>query len=56
METIFSLPGVDSRMVEAIQNGDYPVVQGFAVVIAIIFVFTNLLVDDRMLIWIHAFG
>lgn len=44
-ETIFSLPGVGSRMVEAILNRDYPVVQGFAVVIAFIFVFTNLAVD-----------
>ena len=44
-ETIFSLPGVGSRMVDAILGRDYPVVQGFAVVIALIFVFTNLLVD-----------
>ncbi len=44
-ETIFSLPGVGSRMVEAILGRDYPVVQGFSVVIALIFVFTNLLVD-----------
>ncbi len=44
-ETIFSLPGVGSRMVEGILNRDYPVVQGFSVVIALIFVFTNLLVD-----------
>jgi peptide/nickel transport system permease protein len=44
-ETIFSLPGVGTRMVEGILNRDYPVVQGFAVVIAVIFVFTNLIVD-----------
>jgi peptide/nickel transport system permease protein len=44
-ETIFSLPGVGSRMVEAILSRDYPVVQGFAVIIAVIFVFTNLIVD-----------
>lgn len=44
-ETIFSLPGMGSRMVEAILNRDYPVVQGFTVVIAIIYVFTNLVVD-----------
>ncbi|HPH96597.1 MAG TPA: ABC transporter permease [Anaerolineaceae bacterium] len=44
-ETIFSLPGVGSRMVEAILSRDYPVVQGFAVVVALIFVFTNLIVD-----------
>jgi peptide/nickel transport system permease protein len=44
-ETIFSLPGVGSRMVEGILSRDYPIVQGFAVVIAIIFVITNLAVD-----------
>lgn len=44
-ETIFSLPGVGSRLVEAILGRDYPVVQGFSVVIAFIFVFTNLIVD-----------
>ncbi len=44
-ETIFSLPGVGSKMVEAILGRDYPVVQGFSVVIALIFVFTNLIVD-----------
>jgi peptide/nickel transport system permease protein len=44
-ETIFSLPGVGSRMVEGILSRDYPIVQGFSVVIAVIFVFTNLFVD-----------
>ena len=44
-ETIFSLPGVGSRMVEAILGRDYPVIQGFSVVVALIFVFTNLIVD-----------
>jgi peptide/nickel transport system permease protein len=44
-ETIFGLPGVGSRMVEAILIRDYPVVQGFTVIIAAIFVLTNLLVD-----------
>ncbi len=44
-ETIFSLPGVGSRMIDGILNRDYPVVQGFTVVIAIIYVMTNLIVD-----------
>jgi peptide/nickel transport system permease protein len=44
-ETIFSLPGVGSRMVEAILSRDYPVVQGLGVVIGFILVFTNLIVD-----------
>jgi peptide/nickel transport system permease protein len=44
-ETIFSLPGVGTRMVDAILSRDYPVIQGFTLMIALIFVFTNLLVD-----------
>ena len=44
-ETIFALPGVGSRMVEAILSRDYPVVQGFSLLVAFVFVFTNLLVD-----------
>jgi peptide/nickel transport system permease protein len=44
-ETIFALPGVGTRLVEAILGRDYPVVQGFSVVIAFIFVITNLIVD-----------
>jgi peptide/nickel transport system permease protein len=44
-ETIFSLPGIGSRMVDGILNRDYPVVQGFTVVIAVIYVLTNLVVD-----------
>ncbi|MCE5207254.1 MAG: ABC transporter permease [Chloroflexi bacterium] len=44
-ETIFSLPGLGSKMVQGIQSRDYPVVQGFSVVVAIIYVMTNLIVD-----------
>jgi peptide/nickel transport system permease protein len=44
-ETIFSLPGVGTRMVDGILSRDYPIVQGFSFVIAIVFVFTNLIVD-----------
>jgi len=44
-ETIFSLPGVGSRMVQGILARDYPIVQGFSVVVAFIFVFSNLIVD-----------
>jgi ABC-type dipeptide/oligopeptide/nickel transport system permease component len=44
-ETIFSLPGVGKAMVDGILMRNYPVVQGFAVVIAVVFVFTNLIVD-----------
>ncbi len=44
-ETVFTLPGMGTALVSAIQARDYPVVQGFTVVIAVIFVLTNLIVD-----------
>lgn len=44
-ETVFSLPGMGTAMVSAILSRDYPVIQGFVMVIAIIFVMVNLLVD-----------
>jgi len=44
-ETVFSLPGVGTALVSAITARDYPVVQGFTLVIAIIFVLVNLIVD-----------
>lgn len=44
-ETIFSWPGIGRWVYESIGLRDYPVVQGMTLVIAVIFVFTNLLVD-----------
>lgn len=44
-ETVFSLPGVGTMLVQSILARDYPVVQGFTLVIAIIFVVVNLVVD-----------
>ncbi|HVP21102.1 MAG TPA: ABC transporter permease [Anaerolineaceae bacterium] len=44
-ETVFTLPGMGTALVSAILSRDYPVVQGFTVVIAFIFVLTNLIVD-----------
>jgi peptide/nickel transport system permease protein len=44
-ETVFALPGMGTALVSAILALDYPVVQGFVVVIAIIFVVANLIVD-----------
>ncbi len=44
-ETVFTLPGMGTALVSAIQARDYPVVQGFTVVIAVIFVLANLIVD-----------
>jgi len=44
-ETVFGLPGVGTQLVSAILSRDYAVVQAFTVIIAIIFVFVNLIVD-----------
>jgi len=44
-ETIFGLAGVGRAMFEAITARDFPVIQGFVVVIAIGFVALNLIVD-----------
>ncbi len=44
-ETIFSLAGVGRTMFEAITARDFPIIQGFTVVIASVFIFVNLIVD-----------
>ncbi|RMG96486.1 MAG: ABC transporter permease [Chloroflexi bacterium] len=44
-ETIFSLSGVGRSLFEAITARDFPIIQGFVVVVAIIYVFFNLVVD-----------
>jgi len=44
-ETVFALPGVGTQLVTAILARDYPVVQAFTVIIAVIFVVVNLIVD-----------
>ncbi|MBE7530231.1 MAG: ABC transporter permease [Chloroflexi bacterium] len=44
-ETIFSLPGVGLSVYEAITARDFPVIQGFVLVIAFIYVSFNLIVD-----------
>ncbi|HEX9331497.1 MAG TPA: ABC transporter permease [Anaerolineales bacterium] len=44
-ETVFALPGMGTQLVTSILSRDYAVVQAFTVVIAVIFVFVNLLVD-----------
>ena len=44
-ETVFGLPGVGSFVVDAIFARDYPIIQGFTLVIAVLFVIVNLLVD-----------
>jgi peptide/nickel transport system permease protein len=44
-ETIFSLVGVGRSMFEAITSCDFPIIQGFTVVIAATYIVINLLVD-----------
>ena len=44
-ETVFSLAGVGRMLFEAITARDFPIIQGFTVVIAIGYVLINLLVD-----------
>ena len=44
-ETIFGLAGVGTMLFEAITARDFPVIQGFVVIIAVSYVFLNLLVD-----------
>jgi peptide/nickel transport system permease protein len=44
-ETIFRLGGVGSAIYEAILSRDYQIIQGFAVLVAVVFILVNLLVD-----------
>lgn len=44
-ETVFGLPGVGTQLVGAILSRDYPLVQGFTIMVAIIFILVNLIVD-----------
>jgi len=44
-ETVFALPGVGTQIVTSITARDYPVLQGFVVVIAFIFALVTILVD-----------
>jgi len=44
-ETVFAFPGIGTWLQMAIENRDYPVIQGGVLFIAIIVVFVNLLVD-----------
>ncbi len=44
-ETVFGLTGVGKAITDAITGRDYVVIQGFTLVIAIVFLTVNLLVD-----------
>jgi len=45
VETVFAWPGVGSLVIQAVNNRDYPVVQAAALLMAGIFVATNLCID-----------
>ncbi|MEW5920398.1 MAG: nickel ABC transporter permease [Bacillota bacterium] len=45
VETIFAWPGVGKFAVDSIFNRDYPVIQGYALFMAVVFVLANLMVD-----------
>lgn len=45
VENIFAIPGMGSLIISAINNRDYPIIQGWIVVMAIVFLVVNLLAD-----------
>ncbi|GAA2132328.1 ABC transporter permease [Streptomyces synnematoformans] len=45
IETIFSLPGMGTLMINAVKNGDPAVVQGVVLTVAVAFVVVNLVID-----------
>ena len=45
IETIFSWQGIGNMVVEAIRVRDYPLIQGYVIWMALIYVTVNLIVD-----------
>ncbi len=45
METVFSYPGIGAKLLEAVQNNDYPLMQGIFLVITFAVLGANLIVD-----------
>jgi peptide/nickel transport system permease protein len=45
VETVFGRPGIGRLGVRAILEQDFPLVQGFVLFVAVVYVVTNLLVD-----------
>lgn len=45
MESIFSVPGMGSALVDGINSRDYPMVQAGVVIFAILILLVNLIVD-----------
>ncbi len=50
IESIFSLPGLGSYVLEAIRGRDYPAIQGYVIFTGLVFVLFNLLVDISYLL------
>jgi peptide/nickel transport system permease protein len=45
VETIFTVPGIGYESIQSILRRDYPVIQGVALLVAVIFITVNLVVD-----------
>lgn len=45
VEVLFSYPGLGKLSIDAIQNRDYPIIQGYMVVVALMITFFNLMID-----------
>lgn len=45
VENVFTIPGLGQFGIDAISGRDYPQVQAFILVTALVFVFSNLIVD-----------
>ena len=50
IETLFSWQGIGNMVVEAIRVRDYPLIQGYVIWMAVIYVVVNLLVDISYII------
>jgi len=45
VETVFGLSGLGTLLVSSVTNGDFPVIQGLVLIIAVWIIVVNLLVD-----------
>lgn len=45
IETVFSLPGVGSLLMDGVSSSDYPIVQGLTMIFVLVFLVINLIVD-----------
>ncbi len=45
VETIFTVPGIGYESIQSILRRDYPVIQGVALLVAVVFILVNLIVD-----------